>query len=110
MDVSSDDTASIVRTIHSDTGWAALQHGISAAFALVPWQFAGEERSGVQSSFERDVAPVKLQLKDMYFKWNHCFMKRGASQLLSNIGAHAHGVGHGGPRGLSELVAPMSFM
>ena len=36
------DTASLVGTIHSDAAWAALQHGISAAFALAPWQFAGE--------------------------------------------------------------------
>ena len=30
------DTASLVGTIHSDAAWAALQHGISAAFALAP--------------------------------------------------------------------------
>ena len=36
------DTACLVGTTHSDAAWAALQHGISAAFALATWQFAVE--------------------------------------------------------------------
>ena len=36
------DTASLVGPSHSDAAWAAVQHGISAALALAPWQFPGE--------------------------------------------------------------------
>ena len=31
-----------MRTTHSYSAWAALQHGISAVFALATWQFAAE--------------------------------------------------------------------
>ena len=34
------DTACLEATTHSDTAWAALQHGISVAFALATWRFA----------------------------------------------------------------------
>ena len=36
------DTASPAGPSHSDAPWAAVQHGISAALALAPWQFPGE--------------------------------------------------------------------
>ena len=36
------DTACLVGPTHSDPDWTALQHGLSATFALAPWQFAGE--------------------------------------------------------------------
>ena len=36
------DTACLVGPTHSDPAWAALQHGIPAAFALAMWQFAVE--------------------------------------------------------------------
>ena len=36
------DTACLVGTTHSYSAWAALQHGISAVFALTTWQFAAE--------------------------------------------------------------------
>ena len=38
----SSDTACLVGPTHSVPAWAALEYGISAAFALAPWQFAGE--------------------------------------------------------------------
>ena len=36
------DKACLVGMTHSYSAWAALQHGISAVFALATWQFAAE--------------------------------------------------------------------
>ena len=36
------DKACLVGTTHSYSAWAALQHGISAVFALAKWQFTAE--------------------------------------------------------------------
>ena len=40
------DKACLVGTTHSYSAWAALQHGISAVFALATWQFAAEGVDG----------------------------------------------------------------
>eukprot|EP00450_Noctiluca_scintillans_P031051 CAMPEP_0194555686 /NCGR_PEP_ID=MMETSP0253-20130528/98365_1 /TAXON_ID=2966 /ORGANISM="Noctiluca scintillans" /LENGTH=716 /DNA_ID=CAMNT_0039403185 /DNA_START=160 /DNA_END=2307 /DNA_ORIENTATION=+ len=84
------DTACLVGPSHSDAAWAALQHGISAAFALEPWQVAvegvEEGASGLLANFSATwVGGSNVSAQDLQSSFDQDVMLSTVNKDLAEV-------------------------